>query len=147
MSTLVFFFLYKVHNYLLELKNCDCAPQVYVDRLEKLEWFYLVMSLLNLASNVGGLFFSFSKNVIKGWETIFLKLVLAYIFITFIIHIVFVFNVYEFRQNVKPGCDCVDRWEKDYMYFQALIYALPLFILFIGLIWGIVFSLTSKIKM
>jgi RsiW-degrading membrane proteinase PrsW (M82 family) len=137
LSFLVFYYIYKTHSYLVSLDSCDCAPQLYSDRLKNLEVFYLLLS-------VSGILVNFFKFFVKDTEAIYkgyVKLVLAWILIVYIVHIVFIYNTYMFYSNVKADCACSKGWEKKFIYIQAIVYGLPIFLVVFTLIFGLVVSL------
>jgi hypothetical protein len=137
LSFLVLYYIYKTHGYLVSLDSCDCAPQLYSDRLKNIEVFYLFLSLGGILVNFLKFFFKDSEAIYKNY----IKIVLSWILIVYIVHVVFIYNTYMFYSNVKADCACSNSWEKEFIYVQAIIYGLPIFLVVFVLILGLVISL------
>ena len=137
LSILVLYYIYKTHEYLVSLDSCDCAPKLYSDRLKNIELFYLFLSLGGIVMNLFSMFFKHTETIYKNY----IKVLLSWIVIVYIVHSIFVYNTYMFYSNVKSDCACSNSWEKEFIYIQAIIYGLPIFMVIFVLILSLFVSL------
>lgn len=147
-SIIIFAFIYKIRAYLDDLKNCSCAPSVYAGRIHTIELFYLSITGLYILVTVGSMFLSKkagNKKLSPAVSKSYLAFMLAYLMILICVHCTFIYNVYEFYRFIKTKCPCAEHWEKDVMYLQAVLYAIPIFIVFLGL-FGIMFANVQRLR-
>jgi hypothetical protein len=142
-SFLVFLLIYKIHEYLVGLRSCACAPQVYAARLSALELFYLATTGLSLLFSLASLFMSDQKLSPIAARNI-MALSFAFVCLVLLVHCFFVYNVYEFFITLKSQCKCAMEWERQVMYVQALLYSMPILALIVGIIAAVFFQDAHK---
>jgi hypothetical protein len=128
-SIIILYFVYRAYDYLGNLESCECAPQVYVERLKWTEIAYLVIYVCGITVNVLGMLFGlkFGLNV----PIAFLYFIVILGLFTF-----FIYNVYEYSQQLDPSCECSNQWQNRIIYAQALYYMLPLVMMGLGYLMG-----------
>lgn len=117
---LIIIILY-TYYYLVELKNCPCFIQNKEERLN-LEYmkFY---SILDLFTILVSLFFV--QHVKKiGIEKTSNVLVIFSVLLVAFIHGYMTYNVYHFYNSVKSNCQCVNQWQKYYIYYEGIVSSL-----------------------
>jgi len=128
-SIVILYFVYRAYDYLGNLEKCNCAPQVYIERLKWVEIAYLVVYLTGIIANV--------LSMLTGIEFVMNSTVAFGYFICILgLYVYFVYNLYEYRQQLKPSCECSNQWQNNIMYVQALYLSLPILLLVLGYVLG-----------
>lgn len=141
-SGLVFYLIYQTHGYLVNLERCQCAPQLYADRLKNLELFYLVVTGLGIFVTLANYLFHSGTSTLNKF---YLYAMIPVAFVTLFVHMLFVYNAWEFHRHLKPDCGCTNQWEKDFILVQAFLYGLPIVLSLLGLIMVIFLSLVKGV--
>lgn len=117
---LIFIILYSYY-YLVELKNCPCFIQ---NKEENLNLEYMKFySILDLFTILVSLFFV--QHVKKmGIEKTSNILVIFSVLLVICIHGYMTYNVYHFYNSVKSNCNCVNQWQKYYIYYEGIVSSL-----------------------
>ena len=120
---LIFIILYSYY-YLVELKNCPCFIQ---NKEENLNLEYMKFySILDLFTILVSLFFV--QHVKKmGIEKTSNILVIFSVLLVICIHGYMTYNVYHFYNSVKSNCNCVNQWQKYYIYYEGIVATLVSF--------------------
>jgi len=117
--------LYFVYAYLKNLNTCDCVNNTYSTRLQNLETILLGVNSIFL------LFYIFDAlhmlgNLEKLKKHIYNILIITG-FAILLFYSYFIYNAYEFWHTMKSNCACADKWQKYYIYFQAISFFLTIF--------------------
>lgn len=134
---LIILILYSYY-YIVEISKCPCFIEDKKDELN-LQYikFYLLLDLFSVLMTI---FLVNYKNKTQlrpktQYNFMLATSILLFIFITGYMS----YNVYYFYKSVKERCDCVNKWQKYYIYYKGImasiitiIYSLAfLFILYI----------------
>jgi len=120
-AIIVFYFIY---YYLKGLKTCPCINQIYAGNLEKVQEVLLglnaIMLILSslLQFNIFPFFKQFEKHLFKA---LILSGIVMLLFYTYI-----VYNTYYFYSTMGANCECANKWEKYYLYYDAVIISFTL---------------------
>jgi len=117
---LIIIILY-TYYYLVELKNCPCFIQNKEENLN-LEYmkFYTILDLFTILVSL-----FFIKHVKKiGIEKTSNVLVIFSVLLVAFIHGYMTYNVYHFYNSVKSNCQCVNQWQKYYIYYEGIVSSL-----------------------
>jgi hypothetical protein len=132
----VIFIVLRITEFLRTLPKCACYTEKMgasnnLDKIEFLEKSVIFLALVKIAHAVYSMFSeSGSKESVRESPYMLLMLFLITTVYTF-----FTYNVYEHQKSAGSQCECADKWQQNVMYFQALIYALVVAMIFIlGLI-------------
>ena len=127
-SSIIIFLLYSAYAYLRDTKSCKCIQdQRYPNRLKIMELIMLSMNIITLTVAFIGSQFNMMHILAKsGISPVHIAIIVA-TFI-FIFYSYFVYNVYKFRQTTTYDCQCADKWPRMFIYLQAFLVVIMLFI-------------------
>jgi hypothetical protein len=132
LTIIVFYFIY---YYLKGLRTCPCVNQLYAGNLEKVQEIFLGLNALMLILtsllhfNILPMFKQFEKHLFKA---LILSGVVMLVFYTYI-----VYNTYYFYSTMGAHCECANKWEKYYLYYDAIIISFTLLSTLIISIFGV----------
>jgi hypothetical protein len=129
-SLVILYFVYRAYDYLGNLESCNCAPKVYIERLKWTELAYLVVFLIGIIGTVLGLLFGIELNGIP------VALALIYFIGILGLFVFFLYNLYQYIQQLNPSCDCSNQWQNMILYVQALYLGLPIIMMVLGYFLG-----------
>ena len=130
-SIFIIYFLYRAYTYLGDLKSCACSPNLYANRLKTLESIYIALYGLGI---VTALFSTTLMKLIRMNGKIITSIFLVALLT---VYLLFIYNVYEFQNNLDSKCGCAIKWSRIIIYVQAILYAIPLLFLLLGVIFGL----------
>lgn len=131
-TIIVFYFIY---YYLKGLRTCPCVNQLYAGNLEKVQEIFLGLNALMLILtsllhfNILPMFKQFEKHLFKA---LILSGIVMLLFYTYI-----VYNTYYFYSTMGANCECANKWEKYYLYYDAIIISFTLLSTVIISIFGV----------
>ena len=131
-SIFVIFIVLRITEFLKTLPQCACYAEKSgktnnLDKIEFLEKFVIFLALVKIAHAVYAMFTkSESKESVRESPYMLFMLVLITAVYTF-----FTYNVYEHQKSAGSQCECADKWQQNVIYFQALIYALIVAMIFV----------------
>ena len=140
LSAISLYILLQVLSYLNEAESCPCfidetnnskyAPDIsFMKFYQFLEIFSLLIFLILIT------FYKFPLNKYGKKSNSFLKILLFIsIFVLLFISGYMSYNVGKFYLNIKKDCDCVNKWQKYFVYLEGLfnsIYFLRLLYVFL----------------
>jgi len=140
---LIIIILY-TYYYLVELSNCPCFVSNQKDELQ-LDYmkFYLLLdlftivialSLMNHVNPKGGKL----KNDVEQILVIFSVLLVT------LIHGYMTYNVYYFYNSIQPYCNCANKWQKYYIYYEGIVAGLVTFQFVVSFLFIFIFLLLSN---
>lgn len=115
-TIIVFYFVY---YYLEDLKKCSCVNQTYVYNLKKVQQIFLGMNvIILLISTLLNLNFfpsmkTIEKHLLKGLVLSGILMICFYAYITY--------NTYYFYSTMGANCECANKWQKYYLYYDAMV--------------------------
>jgi hypothetical protein len=126
--------LYFAYAYLKGLKTCKCVNDTYATRLKNLEAIMLGLNVIILCFAILSYFHLF--NALDKIKQSILKIIALGGITMVIYHAFFLYNGYNFWNTLPKKCECADKWEKYYVYFQTIISFLIILIttLFVGVL-------------
>ena len=140
---LIIIILY-TYYYLVELSNCPCFIANKKDEVQlNYMKFYLMLDLFSILIAM----FLFRNIQSKGGKLqneIENVLLIASILIVVLIHGYMTYNVYYFYNSVKSYCNCVQQWQKYFVYYEGIVSGLVTLQYVISFIFIILFLLFSN---
>jgi hypothetical protein len=133
-SVFIIFIVLKITEFLKTLPQCPCYAEKSgkTNNLDKIEFLQKSVILIALVKIVHTIYTIYGNSGIQNKESPYM---LFMVFLITIVYTFFVYNVYEYQKSAGSQCECADKWQQKVMYFQALIYALIVaMIFFLGLI-------------
>lgn len=130
-SLFIIYFLYRAYTYLGDLKRCNCAPKLYASRLENLELIYIALYAIGIITAI------FSTNLMKLVRMSGTLLTSIFVIALLVIYLLFIYNAYQFQDNLNETCGCALKWSRVVVYIQAIMYSIPLITILLGLIFGL----------
>lgn len=111
--------LYTIY-YIRELKSCECfkinddkqTNLNFIEFYEYLELFAVIVIMFGLKSVPKTSKKSSPLNII-----LLLGLVTLYLAIKYNL----IINVYKLSQSIKEGCECSDKWQRFFIYYQGIV--------------------------
>ncbi|ADX05818.1 hypothetical protein 162322288 [Organic Lake phycodnavirus 1] len=110
------------YYYLQEISQCPCfiankKKELNVDYMK----FYLLLDLVSLLLFM----FLFYNKIQKGGKSNKTSLtenvwLLASLCLILFIHSYMTYNVYHFYNSVKTYCECVNQWQKYFVYYEGV---------------------------
>lgn len=110
------------YYYLQEISHCPCfiankKKELNVDYMK----FYLLLDLVSLLLFM----FLFYNKIQKGGKSNKTSLtenvwLLASLCLILFIHSYMTYNVYHFYNSVKTYCECVNQWQKYFVYYEGV---------------------------
>ena len=111
--------LYFAYAYLKGLKTCKCVNDAYATRLKNLEAIMLGLNVIMFCFAILSYFHLF--NALDKIKQSILKIIMLGGITMVIYHAFFLYNGYGFWNTLPKKCECADKWEKYYIYFQTII--------------------------
>jgi len=148
-SVFVLIFIYYAYSYVKNLDNCKCVSFLrnHIENIKNIELFLIYIQVIGIFMNIGTYIFGFDVNKFAKTNykpmIVFLGIYLI-VLVTILIH--FIYNVYEFGTNIPKDCDCADKWQRDILYIQAIIYSFSSLSIVILLGFGFYVGGRPKIK-
>ena len=130
----VIFIVLKITEFLKTLPQCPCYAEKAgkTNNLDKIDFLQKSVIFIALVKIVHTIYTMYTNSGIQDKESPYM---LFMVFLTTIVYTFFIYNVYEHQKSAGSQCKCADKWQQNVMYFQALIYALVVaMIFFLGLI-------------
>lgn len=128
--------IYAAYLYLKKLKSCECVDHDYTNKLAKTEHTLFVLTSISLI--LGGLELFFKpKRLYNKYFNLYLACSYAFFLVILLVDAYFVYYTYHFQRTLQPNCECANKWQKYYIYYQAIMNSLVLFgMLFAVYLWG-----------
>ncbi len=121
--------IYVAYLYLKKLKSCECVNQDYTDKLAKTEHTLLMLTVISLA--LGGLELFFKpKQLYNKYFNLYWIFTYVFFLVVLLVDAYFIYYTYHFQRSIKPNCKCANKWQKYYIYYQAIMYLLVLIAMF-----------------
>jgi len=143
-SAFVLFFLYHAYSYVKGLDNCKCVSFLKnnIDNIKNIELFLIAIQVIGIVMNLIFYLFGFDiKTFVKTNYKTMTVIFGIYLVVLLTILINFIYNVYDFGKQIPNDCDCADKWQRDILYIQAVIYSFSslsiMFLLGLGFYMGI----------
>lgn len=130
----VIFIVLKITEFLKTLPQCPCYAEKSgkTNNLDKIDFLQKSVIFIALLKIVHTIYTMYTNSANQSKESPYM---LFMVFLTTIVYTFFIYNVYEHQKSAGSHCECADKWQQNVMYFQALIYALVVaMIFFLGLI-------------
>lgn len=148
-SIFVLFFIYYAYSYAKSLDNCNCVSFLrnHIENIKNIELFLICIQVIGIVMNIGTYIFGFDMNNFAKANykpMIFFLGIYLIVLVTILIH--FIYNVYEFGNHIPKDCDCADKWQRDILYIQAVIYSFSSLSIVILLGFGFYVGFRRKIK-
>lgn len=130
----VIFIVLRITEFLRALPQCPCVAEKSgktnnLDKIVFLEYTVIFIAVVKIIHTIYNMYVGAGKESKESPYMLFMM------FLATVIYIFFIYNVYEHQQSAGSKCDCADKWQQNVMYFQALIYALIVaMVFFLGLI-------------
>ncbi len=138
--------LYYVYLYLTKLESCVCvhggASGENKADLQKLRY----IELLFIALNVIGLVllwccsYDIGQLVSKGIGSV------IYLIIILVIYVYLVSNVLKLYKNMPNNCECAVQWPRYFLYIQAFVASILLFITAFTIVVGLIGLIMMSMK-
>jgi hypothetical protein len=129
------FIVVKIVKFIESMPQCGCSvPTKTLDRIEFLEKIVIAIASLGIFYNLYVLNKGDDTMMLKMFsnDTFFFIPQMAYFGIIFLVYVIFIYNVNEFRNSIGKKCECAEKWEKIAMYIQAILYIIILSLLLIS---------------
>lgn len=118
--------LYTIH-YVRQLKTCVCFQQNdkeqtnlnFLEFYEYLELFSAIIVFLGLMAIK-----PMKKNSSSNGLSVILLLLIVIIY--FVIKYNVLKNVYKLSKGIKESCDCSNKWERFFLYYQGIVSAIEI---------------------
>jgi hypothetical protein len=148
-SIFVLIFIYFAYSYVKNLDNCKCVSFLKdnIDNIKNIELFLISIQVIGIVMNIGTYLFGF--DIKKFAKTNYKPMMLflgIYLIVLVTILINFIYNVYEFGTNIPKDCDCADKWQRDILYIQAVIYSFSSLSIVSLLVYGVYVGFRRKMK-
>lgn len=130
----VIFIVLRITEFLRTLPQCPCVAEKSgksnnLDKIVFLEYSVIFIAVVKIIHTIYNMYVGAGKESKESPYMLFM------VFLSTVIYTFFIYNVYEHQQSAGSKCECADKWQQSVMYFQALIYALVVaMIFFLGLI-------------
>ena len=117
--------------YLKKLKSCECVNHNYSEKLAKTEHTLFILTSISLILAGLELFFKPQHLYNKYFN---LYWIYSYVFfsVKLIVAAYFVYYTYQFQHTLQTNCKCANKWQKYYIYYQAIIYLIAFVLIFIS---------------
>ena len=124
-SAISIFLIYTAYNYAKSVENCKCAKPViqYINQIKNIEYFLLILSVIGIIVNILTIF-GFTGSSLYPYITKIIPLLIVYFSIYFSIISIFIYDIFEFLYKSPKGCDCIEKWQKDILIVQGILYTI-----------------------
>jgi hypothetical protein len=132
-SAFVIFIVLKITEFLKTLPQCPCYAEKAgkTNNLDKIEFLQKSVIFIALVKIVHTIYTMYSNTATQSKDSPYM---IFMVILTTIVYTFFIYNVYEHQKSAGSQCECADKWQQSVMYFQALIYALIVaMVFFLGL--------------
>jgi hypothetical protein len=130
--------IYAAYLYLKKLKSCECVNHDYTDKLAKTEHTLLMLSGISLLLAGFELFFK-PKHLYNKYFNLYWIYSCVFLLVILLVDAYFVYYTYHFQRTLQPHCKCANKWQKYYVYYQAIMYSFG----FTGILFGVYFFLKN----
>jgi hypothetical protein len=137
-SIIALILLYYTYYYLVKLESCICVHgnasgenRADLQKLRYIELFFIVIALLGL---IAMLFIKYDMNQLP-YKVVFGGI---YIIILLVVYVYLVTNVLKLYRNIPSDCKCALEWPRYYLYLQAWLASIVLFLYAFVIILGLV---------
>jgi len=125
----IIFIVLRIIEFLRTLPQCACYTEKAgkssnLDKIEFLEKSVIFIAVIKILHTIYTMFVDSGKQSRDSPYMIFM------IILTTLVYVFFIYNVYEHQQSAGSKCECADKWQQSVLYFQALIYALVVAMIF-----------------
>jgi hypothetical protein len=117
--------VYAAYLYLKKLKSCECVNHDYTDKLAKTEHTLFMLTGTSLLLAGLELFFT-PKHLYNKYFNLYWIFTCVFFLVVLLVDAYFVYYTYHFQRTIKPNCKCANKWQKYYIYYQAIMYLLVL---------------------
>lgn len=125
-ALIVAYFIYRAYAYLGSLESCQCAPQSIVQNLKMIELYYLLVILAGIVFNIVYLIFNLDYTQLVSKYKYLVGFIIVYVLSVFGFYLYYIYNVIEFKAQLKPDCACANQWQNNIIYLHALYLSLPI---------------------
>ena len=130
--------IYAAYLYLKKLKSCECVNHDYTEKLAKTEHTLLMLTGISLVLAGLELFFK-PKHLYNKYFNLYWIYTYVFFLIILLVDAYFVYYTYHFQRTLQPHCKCANKWQKYYIYYQAIMYSFGL----AGILFGVYFFLKN----
>lgn len=117
--------IYAAYLYLKKLKSCECVNHDYTEKLAKTEHTILMLTGISLVLAGLELFFK-PKHLYNKYFNLYWIYSYVFFLVILLVDAYFVYYTYHFQRTLKPNCKCANKWQKYYIYYQAILYSIVL---------------------
>ena len=117
--------IYAAYLYLKKLKSCECVNHDYTEKLAKTEHTILMLTGISLVLAGLELFFK-PKHLYNKYFNLYWIYSYVFFLVILLVDAYFVYYTYHFQRTLKPNCKCANKWQKYYIYYQAIMYLIVL---------------------
>ena len=115
--------VYAAYLYLKKLKSCECVNHDYTEKLAKTEHTLLMLTGISLVLAGLELFFK-PKHLYNKYFNLYWIYSYVFFLVILLVDAYFVYYTYHFQRTLKPNCKCANKWQKYYIYYQAIMYSI-----------------------
>jgi hypothetical protein len=120
-SVIIIWIVTKIVAFVERMPQCACSvPTETLDRIEFLEKVIIAFIGFSILYQL----YTFNGPMIANAGLVSSPIYLGIAVISFLVYMMFAYNVNDFRKSISGDCKCADTWEKTAMYAQAIYYAL-----------------------
>lgn len=117
--------VYAAYLYLKKLKSCECVNHDYTEKLAKTEHTLLMLTSISLVLAGLELFFK-PKHLYNKYFNLYWIYSYVFFLVILLVDAYFVYYTYHFQRTLQPNCKCANKWQKYYIYYQAIMYSFGL---------------------
>ena len=120
-SVLIIWIVNRIVAFVERMPQCACSvPTETLDRIALLEKIIIAFMGFGILYQL----YTFNGPMIANAGLVSSPIYLGITVISFLVYMMFAYNVNDFRKSISGNCECADTWEKTAMYAQAIYYAL-----------------------
>lgn len=120
-SVLIIWIVTRIVAFVERMPQCSCSvPTETLDRIAFLEKVIIAFVGFGILYQL----YSFNTSMMANTGFISSPIYLGISVISFLVYMLFAYNVNDFRKSISGNCECADTWEKTAMYAQAIYYVL-----------------------
>ena len=117
--------IYAAYLYLKKLKSCECVNHDYTEKLTKTEHTLFMLTGISLVLAGLELFFK-PKHLYNKYFNLYWIYSYVFLLVILLVDAYFVYYTYHFQRTLQPHCKCANKWQKYYIYYQAIMYSFGL---------------------
>ena len=138
--------LYTIY-YIRELKSCECFKindknQTNLNFLE----FYEYLELFSVIVIMFGIVTLMPSKKSKGKGMTNVLLMFAMLIVYMVIKYNLLVNVYKLSKGIKEGCECSDKWQRFFLYYQGIVSGIEILQYVVVFLLAAVVSLSALLK-